>query len=91
MLRRKIAIVALLLPVLASMTAAVAHGRPVFETRQTFVGTEDGFLIAVREKFREDGIRKVPVLLVHGAWVDSRVWDFPGRSVMDHLAARGAP
>jgi pimeloyl-ACP methyl ester carboxylesterase len=32
---------------------------------------------------------KVPVLLVHGTWVNSQTWDFPGRSVMDYLAARG--
>jgi pimeloyl-ACP methyl ester carboxylesterase len=32
---------------------------------------------------------KVPVLLVHGTWVNSQTWDFPGRSVMDYFAARG--
>jgi pimeloyl-ACP methyl ester carboxylesterase len=32
---------------------------------------------------------KIPVLLIHGTWCDGRVWDFPGRSVMDYLALRG--
>jgi pimeloyl-ACP methyl ester carboxylesterase len=32
---------------------------------------------------------KVPVLLIHGTWGNSQTWDFPGRSVMDYLAARG--
>jgi pimeloyl-ACP methyl ester carboxylesterase len=32
---------------------------------------------------------KVPVLLIHGSWGNAQSWDFPGRSVMDYLAARG--
>jgi pimeloyl-ACP methyl ester carboxylesterase len=32
---------------------------------------------------------KIPVLLIHGSWGNSQTRDFPGRSVMDYLAARG--
>ena len=44
--------------------------------------------IYVREKFRDNGTR-VPVLLVHGTWGNSQTWDFPDRSVMNHLAGLG--
>jgi pimeloyl-ACP methyl ester carboxylesterase len=54
-----------------------------------FVETSDDISIHVREKSPGGGTSKVPVLLVHGLWGNSQTWDFPGRSVMDHLAERG--
>lgn len=53
------------------------------------VVTRDGVSIAVRHKVRAEGTVQVPVLLVHGTWGSSDMWDFPGRSVMDDLASRG--
>jgi pimeloyl-ACP methyl ester carboxylesterase len=48
----------------------------------------DNYSIHVRHKVgAEPG--KTPVLLVHGTWGNSQTWDFPDRSVMDHLAVRG--
>jgi pimeloyl-ACP methyl ester carboxylesterase len=35
------------------------------------------------------GFAGASVLLIHGTWGDARTWDFPGRSVMDRLAAEG--
>jgi pimeloyl-ACP methyl ester carboxylesterase len=48
----------------------------------------DGYSIHVSHKAGAQP-SKVPVLLIHGTWVNSQTWDFPGRSVMDYLAARG--
>lgn len=67
---------------------AAADSRAPIQSRDFFVVTSDGISIHVREKFRGQG-HKVPVLLVHGTFSDSRIWDFPNRSVMDSLAARG--
>jgi pimeloyl-ACP methyl ester carboxylesterase len=69
-------------------TAAASEQRENIENREFRVVTPDNVSIHVREKARS-GPPKVPVLLVHGTWSDSRVWDFPGRSVMDYLASRG--
>ena len=59
------------------------------QSHEFSVGTSDGISIHVREKVRSGGTRKVPILLVHGTWNNSQSWDFPGRSVMDHLATNG--
>jgi pimeloyl-ACP methyl ester carboxylesterase len=40
-------------------------------------------------KFRAPGVLKVPVLLVHGTFGNTALWDAPGRNVMDYLATRG--
>ena len=69
-------------------TAAAAQQRDHIESREFSVTTPDHVSIHVREKARR-GAQNVPVLLVHGTWSDSRVWDFPDRSVMDYLASRG--
>ncbi len=52
------------------------------------VVTADGVSIHVHRKVGP-APNKVPVLLIHGTWGDGRTWDFPDRSVMDHLAVRG--
>ena len=58
--------------------------------RQDFaVQTVDGVSIHAVRKFRAEGELKVPVLLVHGTLGNAGVWDAPGRSVTDYLAARG--
>jgi pimeloyl-ACP methyl ester carboxylesterase len=59
------------------------------EHREFLVRAEDGVSIAVHQKRRVESDRALPVLLVHGTWSNASVWDFPGRSVMDHLARRG--
>jgi pimeloyl-ACP methyl ester carboxylesterase len=53
-----------------------------------YVTTADNFSIHVN---RKTGPRpnKIPILLVHPTSADARVWDFPGRSLMDYLAVRG--
>jgi pimeloyl-ACP methyl ester carboxylesterase len=58
-------------------------------TEEFFVETSDGVSIHVLEKVRSGGTKKVPILLVHGTWQNSQIWDFPGRSVMDYLATNG--
>jgi pimeloyl-ACP methyl ester carboxylesterase len=50
--------------------------------------TSDNYSIHVSHKAGAHP-SKVPVLLISGSWVNSQTWDFPGRSVMDYLAARG--
>ena len=74
--------------VVIATTAAAAEQRNDIQDREFSVMTPDHVSIHVREKARK-GPPKVPVLLVHGTWSDSRVWDFPDRSVMDYLASRG--
>jgi pimeloyl-ACP methyl ester carboxylesterase len=50
--------------------------------------TSDNYSIHVSHKTGAQP-SKVPVLLIHGSWGNAQTWDFPGRSVMDYLAARG--
>ena len=50
--------------------------------------TSDNYSIHVSHKAGAQPT-KVPVLLIHGSWGNAQTWDFPGRSVMDYLAARG--
>jgi pimeloyl-ACP methyl ester carboxylesterase len=59
------------------------------QTRGFTVETTDGVSIHVSEKVRSGGTKKVPILLVHALWNNSRSWDFPGRSVMNYLATNG--
>ena len=66
-----------------SMAAGAIHREEVS------VLTDDGVSIHVLHKFRPGGRRKAPVLLVHGTWGNSSVWDIPERSVMNDLAERG--
>ena len=61
---------------------------PVVQSSDFFVTTSDNISIHVHRKVAANPA-KVPVLLIHGTWCDGRVWDFPGRSVMDYLAVRG--
>jgi pimeloyl-ACP methyl ester carboxylesterase len=76
------------------LAALVAEAKPVFaqqaavQSSDFYVVTSDNVSIHVHRKVGANPA-KVPVLLVHGTWCDGRVWDFPGRSVMDYLAARG--
>ena len=53
-----------------------------------YVTTVDHVSIRVHRKAGAEP-EKVPVLLIHGWGGNGQTWDFPGRSVMDHLAARG--
>ena len=50
--------------------------------------TSDSYSIHVSHKTGTPSA-KVPVLLIHGTWGNALTWDFPGRSVMDRLAAEG--
>jgi pimeloyl-ACP methyl ester carboxylesterase len=61
---------------------------PVVQSSDFFVTTSDNISIHVHRKIGAHPA-KIPVLLIHGSWCDGRVWDFPGRSVMDYLAVRG--
>ena len=69
-------------------TPATQAQEPVVQSSDFFVTTSDNISIHVHRKMAANPA-KVPVLLIHGTWCDGRVWDFPGRSVMDYLAVRG--
>jgi pimeloyl-ACP methyl ester carboxylesterase len=69
-------------------TLAVQAQQPIIQSSDFFVETTDNVSIHVHRKVRAVS-NKVPVLLIHGTWCDGRIWDFPGRSVMDYLAVRG--
>jgi pimeloyl-ACP methyl ester carboxylesterase len=96
-LRRRIAVVAaallvasLIIVLWGSLGTKPAVAAPSnIQSHEFSVETSDDISIHVSEKVRSGGTSKVPVLLVHGTWGNSETWDFPGRSVMDHLAARG--
>jgi pimeloyl-ACP methyl ester carboxylesterase len=71
------------------MSALLARAQqPVIQSSDFNVVTSDGVSIHVHRKVGP-APNKVPVLLIHGTWGDGRTWDFPDRSVMDHLAVRG--
>ena len=72
---------------LTGILPAVAQ-EPVIQSSDFSVTTSDSVTIHVHRKTGANP-GKVPVLLIHGSWCDGRVWDFPGRSVMDYLAVRG--
>jgi pimeloyl-ACP methyl ester carboxylesterase len=67
-----------------------AHAQVAVQTSDFYVTTTDSAAVKiyVHHKFGP-GPSRVPVLLIHGTWVNSGTWDFPGRSVMDYLAVRG--
>jgi pimeloyl-ACP methyl ester carboxylesterase len=62
--------------------------QPAVQSSDFHVRTMDGVSIHVHRKVGA-APKKVPVLLIHGTWGDGRTWDFPDRSVMDHLAVQG--
>ena len=64
-----------------------AHAQQSVVSSDFFVNNS-GVFIHVHEKVGAQPT-KVPVLLIHGTWGNAQTWDFPGRSVMDHLAVRG--
>lgn len=67
-----------------------AAASSTIKSKDYSVETKDGVSIHVSEKvLRSGGTKKVPILLVHSLWTNSQTWDFPGRSVMDHLATNG--
>jgi pimeloyl-ACP methyl ester carboxylesterase len=70
------------------LVRAAAGSSSAIQSREFYVSTTDSVSIHVVEKYRKSE-RKTPVLLVHGTWGSSQTWDFPDRSVMDYLAARG--
>jgi pimeloyl-ACP methyl ester carboxylesterase len=79
----------LLFPLIALFVATPVHGQqPVIQSSDFFVVTSDNVSIHVHRKLGP-APDKISVLLVHGTWCDGRIWDFPGRSVMDYLAIRG--
>ena len=80
---------ATLLIALALATEGHANESARIKQREFRVRAEDGVSIAVYEKRQAGSDEALPVLLVHGTWSNASVWDFPGRSVMDHLARRG--
>jgi pimeloyl-ACP methyl ester carboxylesterase len=84
--------------VLAAFVICVlpARSQAAIHSSDFYVTTSDGISIHVHEKVEasvirrgEDGPGTIPVLLIHGWGGNGQTWDFPGRSVMDHLAAEG--
>jgi pimeloyl-ACP methyl ester carboxylesterase len=78
----------LALAMLVMSTLPARAQQPVIQSSDFNVVTSDGVSIHVHRKVGP-APNKVPVLLIHGTWGDGRTWDFPDRSVMDHLAVRG--
>lgn len=79
----------LLMPLIVVFVGRPVHGQqPVIQSSDLFVRTSDNVSIHIHRKIGP-APHKIPVLLVHGTWCDGRIWDFPGRSVMDYLAIRG--
>ena len=70
-------------------TEPAAAAPSTIQSRGFLIETSDDISMHVREKVCSGGTSKVPILLVHGTWQNSQIWDFPGRSVMDHLAKNG--
>ena len=76
------------------MSALPAHAQQPIQSSDFYVPTSDGISIHVHEKAaalvrKGDDGGQIPVLLIHGWGGNGQTWDFPGRSVMDHLAAEG--
>lgn len=86
----KRAIRTLILPALAVfvMSTLPAHAEEHDFRQSDIYVTSDSYSIHVSHKAGTEPT-KVPVLLIHGSWGNALTWDFPGRSVMDHLAAEG--
>ena len=69
-----------------------AHAQLPIQSSDFFLTTPDNVSIHVNRKVIGSvggGFAGASVLLIHGTWGDARTWDFPGRSVMDRLAAEG--
>ena len=76
-------------PAVFVMSTLPVHAQqPAVQSSDFHVRTMDGVSIHVHRKVGA-APKKVPVLLIHGTWGDGRTWDFPDRSVMDHLAVQG--
>jgi pimeloyl-ACP methyl ester carboxylesterase len=84
-LRRTLQLTAVAAFLMGSLTKAQ---QPLVQSSDLFVTTSDNVRIHLHRKVAANPA-KIPVLLIHGTWCDARVWDFPGRSVMDYLAVRG--
>ena len=79
----------LLVSLIAFFVGTPVHGQqPAIQSSDFSVVTSDNVSIHIHRKIGP-APNKIPVLLVHGTWCDGRIWDFPGRSVMDYLAIRG--
>src|SRR5690242_14185499 len=85
---------AVLAVLVMSALPARAQGSAI-QSSDFYVATSDAISIHVHEKVDaglrrgDDGSGTIPVLLIHGWGGNAQTWDFPGRSVMDHLAAEG--
>jgi pimeloyl-ACP methyl ester carboxylesterase len=89
MYRLQIGLLRFLAPAVFLMGILPAHAeQAVVQSSDFYVVTNDGASIHVHRKVGAED-HNVPVLLIHGTWGDGRTWDFPDRSVMDHLAVRG--
>jgi pimeloyl-ACP methyl ester carboxylesterase len=74
------------------MCVVPAHAQLPIQSSDFFLTTPDSVSIHVHRKVIGSvggGFAGASVLLVHGTFGDARTWDFPGRSVMDRLAAEG--
>jgi len=78
----------LVLAMFVMSTLPARAQQPAVQSSDFHVRTMDGVSIHVHRKVGA-APKKVPVLLIHGTWGDGRTWDFPDRSVMDHLAVQG--
>src|SRR5256885_12723538 len=76
------------LGMLVMSSLAVRAQQAAITSSDFSVSTVDGVSIHVHHKVG-GAAKKIPVLLIHGTWGDARTWDFPGRRVMDRLAAQG--
>ena len=89
MYRSSIRLLAFVALAIFVMSTLPAHAQQfAIQSSDFHVTTSDGVSIHVHRKVAS-GLANVPVLLIHGTWGDGRTWDFPGRSVMDHLAVQG--
>ena len=87
--RLSIRLLRFLAPAIFVMSTLPVHAQqPAVQSSDFKVVTADGVSIHVHRKIGP-APNKIPVLLIHGTWGDGRTWDFPDRSVMDHLAVRG--
>ncbi len=89
MYRLPIRLLRFLAPAIFVMSTLPARAQqPVVQSSDFYVLTADHVSIHVHRKVGAEP-NKAPVLLIHGTWGDGRTWDFPDRSVMDHLAVQG--
>lgn len=93
MYRSSIRLLAFVALAIFVMSALPAHAQlfPI-QSSDFHVTTSDGVSIHVHRKVigsTPGGFAGASVLLIHGTFGDARTWDFPGRNVMDRLAAEG--